>query len=86
VDVTWRVTFVTGGRTAELSAGESSCASGTLTWTGGTNSVMTMRFTPPPQCTPGNVTVTLWDQNRLLFEVDPDGSIEPAYEGLLRRR
>jgi hypothetical protein len=86
VHVTWRVTFLAGGDLAELMGTATSCAGGGLRWTGGTDSVMNMRFTPPSNCTPGNVTVTLQGQNRLLFKVDPDGSVERPYEAELHRQ
>jgi hypothetical protein len=88
VDVVWRVVFVEGARTAPLDAGASSCAAGRLTWTCGTESEMTMRFVPAgDDCRPGTVTVTIQDNDQLLFAVAPDEGEDPQepYEGLLSR-
>jgi hypothetical protein len=89
VEVHWTVQFVEGARRAELDGGgTSSCAAGILSWTGGTESRMTMDFVPKGEgCRPATVTVTIQDDDRLKFRVVPDEGedVQQAYEGVLSR-
>ncbi len=89
VDLVWRVTFVPGAISAQISAGETGCADGTLLLTGGSETTMRMQFEArEPRCTSGTATVRLRGDDRLHLEITPDPSADPPeapYDGVLTR-